>query len=198
MAVPSISRQCEPQPGDDASAAVFLPARADSIGTKDDVFTLNTWRDGMFHVEQLPCWVTYTTTETHEIIRANLDKSPLYAGRIKSVGPRYCPSIEDKVVKFAEKDQHQIFLEPEGRHTEEYYVNGVSTSLPMEVQYAFLRTIPGLEKAEIMRPGYAVEYDYCPPTQLFHTLETRSIPGPVLRRTDQRNLRLRGSGRARD
>ncbi len=118
----------------------------------------------MFHVEQLPCWITSTNPQTHDLIRANLDKSPLYAGRIEGVGPRYCPSIEDKVVRFAEKKSHQIFLEPEGRHTEEYYVNGVSTSLPMEVQYAFIRSIPGLENAEIMRPGYAVEYDYCPPT----------------------------------
>ncbi|MES2571655.1 MAG: FAD-dependent oxidoreductase, partial [Verrucomicrobiota bacterium] len=113
----------------------------------------------------------------HELIRENLHLSPLYAGRIEGVGPRYCPSIEDKVVKFAEKSQHQIFLEPEGRHTEEYYVNGVSTSLPMEVQYAFIRSIPGLENAEIMRPGYAVEYDYFPPTQLRHTLETERVPG---------------------
>ena len=120
--------------------------------------------------------MTYTNTKTHDIIRANLDKSPLYTGRIEGVGPRYCPSIEDKVVKFAEKERHQIFLEPEGRHSDEYYVNGVSTSLPLETQYAFIRTISGLENAEIMRPGYAVEYDYCPPTQLLHTLETRSIP----------------------
>jgi tRNA uridine 5-carboxymethylaminomethyl modification enzyme len=143
----------------------------------NDIFSLNHWQAGVFHVEQMPCWTTYTNSRTHEIIRANLDKSPLYAGRIEGVGPRYCPSIEDKVVKFAEKVAHQIFLEPEGRHTEEYYVNGVSTSLPLEVQYAFIRTIPGLEDAEIMRPGYAVEYDYCPPTQLTHTLETRRIPG---------------------
>lgn len=167
--------RCEPQPGDvPPQPFSYLPERIN--GTSDDVFTLNSWTDGMFHVEQLPCWVTYTTPQTHEIIRANLHQSPLYAGRIEGIGPRYCPSVEDKVVKFAEKDQHQIFLEPEGRHTEEYYVNGVSTSLPMEVQYAFLRTIPAMENAEIMRPGYAVEYDYCPPTQLFHTLETRAVP----------------------
>lgn len=131
----------------------------------------------MFHVEQLPCYVTYTNGRTHDLIRGNLDKSPLYAGLIEGVGPRYCPSIEDKVVKFADKSQHQVFLEPEGRHTEEYYINGLSTSLPMEVQYAFIRSIPGLENAEIMRPGYAVEYDYCPPTQLYHTLETKRVPG---------------------
>ena len=121
--------------------------------------------------------MTQTTPETHEIIRDNLDRSPLYAGVIEGTGPRYCPSIEDKVVRFADKAQHQIFLEPEGRHTHEYYVNGTSTSLPYEVQYQFIRSIPGLEKAEIIRPAYAVEYDYCPPTQLRPTLETRRISG---------------------
>ena len=129
----------------------------------------------MFHVEQIPCWITYTTEETHRIIRENLHQSPLYAGVIDGVGPRYCPSIEDKVVKFSEKPRHQVFLEPEGRHTGEIYVNGVSTSLPYEVQYSFIRSIPGLEKAEILRPGYAVEYDYCPPRQLHATLETKGI-----------------------
>ncbi|HEY8904111.1 MAG TPA: FAD-dependent oxidoreductase, partial [Chthoniobacterales bacterium] len=115
--------------------------------------------------------------ETHRIIRENLDKSPLYAGRIEGVGPRYCPSIEDKVVKFAEKPSHQLFLEPEGRHTDEIYVNGISTSLPFEVQYRFIRSVPGLEHAEMLRPGYAVEYDYCPPTQLERTLETKRVGG---------------------
>lgn len=168
--------RCDIQSGDDpALPFTFVPERLTQVA--DDIFSLNHWADGVFHVEQLPCWATYTNSKTHDFIRANLDKSPLYAGRIEGVGPRYCPSIEDKVVKFAEKEAHQLFLEPEGRHTEEYYVNGVSTSLPMEVQYAFIRTIPGLEQAEIMRPGYAVEYDYCPPTQLAHTLETRAVPG---------------------
>jgi len=125
----------------------------------------------------MPCWITHTTTRTHEIIRANLDKSPMYSGRIEGIGPRYCPSIEDKVVKFAEKEQHQLFVEPEGRHTREYYVNGLSTSLPFEVQYEFIRSIPGLEEAEIIRSGYAVEYDYCPPVQLRPTLETQKISG---------------------
>jgi tRNA uridine 5-carboxymethylaminomethyl modification enzyme len=142
---------------------------------RNDIFSLNAMRDGVFHVEQIPCWITHTNTKTHDIIRANLDKSPMYAGKIEGVGPRYCPSIEDKVVKFAEKEQHQLFLEPEGRHTEEYYVNGISTSLPFEVQYEFIRSIRGLENAEIMRSGYAVEYDYCTPTQLFPTLETKKI-----------------------
>jgi len=146
-------------------------------GGPNDIFTLNRWENGVFHVEQMPCWSTYTNTRTHDIIRENLHQSPLYSGRIEGVGPRYCPSIEDKVVKFAEKDRHQLFLEPEGRHTEEFYVNGISTSLPLEVQYAFLHTVPGLEKAVILRPGYAVEYDYCPPTQLELTLETKRLPG---------------------
>ena len=128
-------------------------------------------------MEQIPCWITHTTRQTHDIIRANLDKSPMYTGRIEGVGPRYCPSIEDKVVKFADKDHHQLFLEPEGRHTREYYVNGLSTSLPFEIQYEFVRSIPGLEQAQIIRPGYAVEYDYCPPTQLRPTLETQQIGG---------------------
>lgn len=167
--------KCQPQPGDEPALPFsFVPERLER--RKDDIFSLNHWADGVFHVEQLPCWITYTNDKTHDLIRANLDKSPLYAGIIEGVGPRYCPSIEDKVVKFADKTSHQLFLEPEGRHTEEIYVNGVSTSLPMEVQYAFIRTVPGLENAEIMRPGYAVEYDYCPPTQLLHTLETQRIP----------------------
>jgi tRNA uridine 5-carboxymethylaminomethyl modification enzyme len=166
---------CERQDGDQPPLPFsFMPEELRQ--ERNDIFSLNHWQDGMFHMEQLPCWITSTSSKTHDLIRANLDKSPLYAGIIEGVGPRYCPSIEDKVVRFAEKAAHQIFLEPEGRHTEEYYVNGVSTSLPMEVQYAFIRTIAGLENAEIMRPGYAVEYDYCPPIQLFHTLETKRVP----------------------
>jgi tRNA uridine 5-carboxymethylaminomethyl modification enzyme len=142
-----------------------------------EIFTLNRVRSGKFHVEQVPCWITHTTKRTHEIIRANLERSPLYAGQIKGTGPRYCPSIEDKVVKFSDKESHQLFLEPEGRHTKEYYVNGISTSLPYDVQLEFLHSIPALERAEIMRPGYAVEYDYFPPTQLSPTLETKLIDG---------------------
>jgi tRNA uridine 5-carboxymethylaminomethyl modification enzyme len=145
--------------------------------SKGEIFTLNQIREGKFHVEQMPCWITHTTERTHEIIRANLDRSPLYAGRIKGTGPRYCPSIEDKVVRFSGKASHQLFLEPEGRHTKEYYVNGISTSLPYDVQLEFLHSIPALERAEIMRPGYAVEYDYFPPTQLLSTLETKLIDG---------------------
>jgi tRNA uridine 5-carboxymethylaminomethyl modification enzyme len=168
--------RCSIQLGDEPpSGFTFNP---EEISTDvDEIFTLNRVRGGQFHVEQLPCWITHTTQKTHEIIRANLHRSPLYAGRIQGVGPRYCPSIEDKVVKFTDKPSHQLFLEPEGRHTSEYYVNGISTSLPYEVQLAFLQSIPGLEQAEIMRPGYAVEYDYFPPTQLLPTLETKIVSG---------------------
>jgi len=150
---------------------------SDLPSTGPSQFTLNRWQPTTFHVEQIPCWITYTTPQTHDIIRANIHKSAMYSGKIEGVGPRYCPSVEDKVVRFAEKERHQIFLEPEGRHTREFYVNGVSTSLPFEVQYGFIRSIPGLENAEIIRPGYAVEYDYCPPTQLHPTLETKRISG---------------------
>ncbi|MDF1579499.1 MAG: tRNA uridine-5-carboxymethylaminomethyl(34) synthesis enzyme MnmG [Desulfuromonadales bacterium] len=128
-------------------------------------------------VEQLPCYTTWTNQRTHDAIRSGLDRSPLYSGIIEGVGPRYCPSIEDKVVRFPEKDRHQIFLEPEGRNSLEYYPNGVSTSLPADVQLAFLRTIPGLERVEIVRPGYAIEYDYVNPSQLRPTLETKRVSG---------------------
>ena len=168
--------KCERQDGD--SPPSLFSFLAHTIGKQDgDLFTLNSWKSEGFHVEQLPCWITWTNPETHGHIRQNLDQSPMYSGKIDGIGPRYCPSIEDKVVKFPDKDRHQIFLEPEGRHTKEYYVNGVSTSLPYEVQLAFIRTIAGLEKAEIIRPGYAVEYDYCPPTQLTPSLETKLIEG---------------------
>lgn len=127
--------------------------------------------------EQTPCWLTYTNEETHAIIRANMHRSPLYMGVIEGTGPRYCPSIEDKVVRFADKLSHQVFVEPEGTSTTEMYVQGMSTSLPVDVQLAFLRTIPGLEKAEIMRAGYAIEYDCVDPTELKPTLETKKIGG---------------------
>jgi tRNA uridine 5-carboxymethylaminomethyl modification enzyme len=163
--------RCEKQLGDVPPPYFsFLPQPDEH--SSEDVFTLNS---GMFPVEQLPCWITYTTSQTHEIIRQNLEKSALYSGRIEGTGPRYCPSIEDKVVKFPDKIAHQIFLEPEGRHTEEFYVNGLSTSLPYDIQVEFIRSIPGLEQAELMRPGYAVEYDYFPPTQLTATLETKVV-----------------------
>jgi len=128
-----------------------------------------------FHVEQLPCYLTYTTEKTREVIQANLHRSPMYSGQIQGVGPRYCPSIEDKFVKFAEKERHQIFLEPEGRTTDEFYVNGASTSLPEDVQMQMIQTIVGLENAQIMRPAYAVEYDYSLPHQLHPTMETKLI-----------------------
>lgn len=126
---------------------------------------------------QLPCWLTETNEPVHDLIRANLHRAPMYSGQIKSTGPRYCPSIEDKVVRFAEKPSHHIFLEPEGRNTWEYYCNGISTSLPRDVQDQMIRSIRGLEKAEIMRYGYAVEYDFAPPTQLQATLETKLVEG---------------------
>lgn len=125
--------------------------------------------------DQLPCWLTYTSEETHKIIDENLHRSPMYSGMIKGTGPRYCPSIEDKVVRFHDKPRHQIFLEPEGRNTEEVYVQGLSTSLPEDVQRRMLATIPGLEKAQLMRAGYAIEYDAIVPTQLWPTLETKKV-----------------------
>jgi tRNA uridine 5-carboxymethylaminomethyl modification enzyme len=126
---------------------------------------------------QVPCWITYTNEHVHALIRANLHRAPMYTGQIQSTGPRYCPSIEDKVVRFADKDRHQLFLEPEGRNTLEIYVNGISTSLPRDVQDQMFRLIPGLEKAQIMRYGYAVEYDFCPPDQLQPWFETKSVEG---------------------
>jgi tRNA uridine 5-carboxymethylaminomethyl modification enzyme len=126
---------------------------------------------------QLPCWLTETSEQVHQLIRANLHRSPMYSGQIQSTGPRYCPSIEDKVVRFADKPSHHIFLEPEGRNTWEYYCNGISTSLPRDVQDQMIRSIRGLERAEIMRYGYAVEYDFAPPTQLRLTLETKRVDG---------------------
>ncbi len=131
-------------------------------------------------IEQLPCYITHTNEAVHDLIRKNLERAPMYTGQIDSSGPRYCPSIEDKVVRFAEKSQHQLFLEPEGRNTLEVYVNGVSTSLPRDVQDQMFRLIPGLENAEIMRYGYAVEYDYAPPDQLRPTLESKKVDGLYL------------------
>ncbi len=129
---------------------------------------------------QIACFLSYTTEKTHDIIRKNLDKSPMFMGVIEGIGPRYCPSIEDKVTRFADKDRHQTFLEPEGLTTNSIYLQGISTSLPEDVQYEFLRTIPGLENVKMLKPGYAVEYDFIEPTQIQHTLETRAIPGLYL------------------
>jgi len=130
--------------------------------------------------EQIACYLSYTNERTHDIIRNNLDKSPMFLGIIEGIGPRYCPSIEDKVTRFADKDKHQTFLEPEGLSTNSIYLQGISTCLPEEIQYQFLRTIPGLEKVRMLKPGYAVEYDFIEPTQIQHTLETRSIQGLYL------------------
>ncbi len=137
-------------------------------------FSFSTER---INVEQVPCYITYTNPTTHEIIRSGLDRSPLYCGIIKGIGPRYCPSIEDKVVRFADKNRHQIFLEPEGRDTDEYYPNGIPTSLPLDIQIRMLHSIEGLEEVEMIRPGYAVEYDFVDPTELKPSLETKRIRG---------------------
>jgi tRNA uridine 5-carboxymethylaminomethyl modification enzyme len=130
--------------------------------------------------KQVPCYIAFTTEETHRIIRENVNRSPMYSGQIQSIGPRYCPSIEDKIVKFPDKTTHQLFLEPEGLHTHEVYVNGMSTSMPVDVQLAMIKSIPGLETTEMLRPGYAIEYDAIDPTELDRTLETKKIRGLFL------------------
>ncbi len=166
---------CELQAGDEPPALFSFRSKQLLKRSTEPYCTLNTWGDDDFRMKQMPCWITYTHERTHDIIRNNLKYSPLYSGVIEGIGPRYCPSIEDKIVRFAEKTSHQVFLEPEGRNTEEYYLNGVSTSLPYAAQVEYIHTIPGLEHAQLIRPGYAVEYDFCPPTQLHPTLETKVI-----------------------
>lgn len=146
-------------------------------GDSDPVPVFSYMGSADMHPRQLPCWITHTNQRTHDIIRSGLDRSPLYSGIIEGVGPRYCPSIEDKIQRFADKDSHQVFLEPEGLHSNEIYPNGVSTSLPFDIQLALLRTLPGLENAIIMRPGYAIEYDYFDPRGLKSSLETKAIEG---------------------
>ena len=146
-------------------------------GDLDPVPVFSFLGDAAQHPRQVPCWITHTNPRTHEIIRGGLDRSPMYTGVIEGVGPRYCPSVEDKIHRFADKDAHQVFLEPEGLSTHEFYPNGISTSLPFDVQLALVRSIEGLENAHILRPGYAIEYDYFDPRGLKASLETRSIGG---------------------
>ena len=152
--------KCEAQPGDLDPVPVFS-----FLGSPEQ------------HPRQMPCWITHTNLRTHEIIRGGLDRSPMYTGVIEGVGPRYCPSVEDKIHRFADKDSHQVFLEPEGLTTHEFYPNGISTSLPFDVQLDLVHSIPGLENAHLLRPGYAIEYDYFDPRELKRSLETRQIPG---------------------
>jgi len=147
---------------------------AEQVGD-DDFHRFSFLSTSQRKLKQRSCWITYTNPETHAILRSGLKDSPLYNGQIRSIGPRYCPSIETKIVTFADKEQHQLFLEPEGETTQEYYLNGFSSSLPIEIQFAALKTIPGLEHAQAYRPGYAIEYDFFDPTQLTHTLETKLV-----------------------
>jgi len=160
--------RCTPQPGDG------MPG-SDTADRPLPVFSF-MGRSAM-HPQQLPCWITHTNERTHAIIRSGFDRSPMFTGKIEGVGPRYCPSVEDKINRFADKDSHQIFLEPEGLTTHEIYPNGISTSLPFDVQYALVRSIPGLENAHILRPGYAIEYDYFDPRELKRHFETKAIQG---------------------
>ena len=160
--------KCQEQPGDGMPGGLNAEAGV-------PVFSFMGRAD--MHPEQMPCWITHTNERTHDIIRAGFDRSPMFMGKIEGVGPRYCPSVEDKINRFADKDSHQIFLEPEGLTTHEFYPNGISTSLPFDIQYALVRTMKGLENAHILRPGYAIEYDYFDPRSLKSSFETRQIGG---------------------
>jgi len=166
--------RCQEQPGDGMVGADLAAERGVTAGAVP-VFSFMGRTD--MHPRQVPCWITHTTEATHDIIRSGFDRSPMFTGQIEGVGPRYCPSVEDKVNRFADKNSHQIFLEPEGLHTHEFYPNGISTSLPFDIQYALVRSIPGLENAHILRPGYAIEYDYFDPRDLQRHFETRAIQG---------------------
>ncbi len=158
--------QCTEQPGDG------MPG-----GVGDSVPVFSFMGKAAMHPQQMPCWITHTNERTHEIIRSGFDRSPMFTGKIEGVGPRYCPSVEDKINRFADKDSHQIFLEPEGLTTNEYYPNGISTSLPFDIQYELVRSMKGLENAHILRPGYAIEYDYFDPRSLKGSFETKQING---------------------
>ena len=158
--------KCTRQPGDGMEG-----------GEGDKVPVFSFMGHGIAHPQQVPCWVTHTNERTHEIIRSGFDRSPMFTGKIDGVGPRYCPSVEDKINRFAGKDSHQIFLEPEGLSTHEFYPNGISTSLPFDIQYALVRSMVGLENAHILRPGYAIEYDFFDPRSLKSSFETRQIQG---------------------
>jgi tRNA uridine 5-carboxymethylaminomethyl modification enzyme len=169
--------QCAEQPGDGmpAPGVAGMPNTQGEISTAMPVFSFMGRAD--MHPRQVPCWMTHTNERTHEIIRSGFDRSPMFTGKIEGVGPRYCPSVEDKINRFADKASHQIFLEPEGLNTHEVYPNGISTSLPFDVQYDMIRSIKGLENAHIIRPGYAIEYDYFDPRELKSNFETRAIGG---------------------
>ncbi|MFM2241138.1 MAG: hypothetical protein RJA69_2512, partial [Pseudomonadota bacterium] len=161
----------------DFSKCIRQPGDGMEGGEGDKVPVFSFMGHGIAHPEQVPCWITHTNERTHEIIRSGFDRSPMFTGKIDGVGPRYCPSVEDKINRFAGKDSHQIFLEPEGLCTHEIYPNGISTSLPFDIQYALVRSMVGLENAHILRPGYAIEYDYFDPRSLKSTFETRQIQG---------------------